>query len=53
MLPLIVSVSLVYAATRHESMGSILVHAWRMARWIVIFMAIVLLILFAISDWIL
>ncbi len=52
-LPLVVSVSLVYAATRHESMSLILRHAVRMARWIVVFMGIVLLALFAISYWML
>jgi hypothetical protein len=40
-LPIIVSVSLVYAATRHEQMGPILVHAARFAVWILVFMAIV------------
>jgi hypothetical protein len=40
-LPLIVSVSLVYAATRHEEMGPIVVHATRFAVWVVVFMAIV------------
>jgi hypothetical protein len=40
-VPIIVSVSLVYAATRHEEMGPILVHAARFAVWIVVFMAIV------------
>jgi hypothetical protein len=38
-LPLIVSVSLVYAATRHEDMPSILRHAARMGIWIVAFLA--------------
>ncbi|MGI9427990.1 MAG: hypothetical protein ACR2NM_04990 [Bythopirellula sp.] len=40
-LPLLVSVSLVYAATRHEEIPPILNHAWRFAIWIVVFMAIV------------
>ena len=40
-VPIIVSVSLVYAATRHEELGSILIHAGRFAVWIVVFMAIV------------
>jgi hypothetical protein len=40
-VPIIVSVSLVYAATRHEQMGPIVVHATRFAVWIVVFMAIV------------
>lgn len=40
--PLVISVSLVCAATRHEEMMAILVHALRFAIWIVVFMAIVL-----------
>jgi hypothetical protein len=44
-LPIITSVSLVYAATRHEAMGPILVHAVRFALWIVVFMAIVFAVL--------
>jgi hypothetical protein len=38
-LPLIVSVSLVYAATRHEDMPSILWHALRFGAWIAAFLA--------------
>ncbi len=41
-MPLITSVSLVCAATRHEAMDAILIHALRFAIWIVVFMAIVL-----------
>ena len=41
-IPLVTSVSLVCAATRHEEMGPILAHAARFALWIVVFMAIVL-----------
>jgi hypothetical protein len=41
-VPLVTSVSLVCAATRHEAMGAILSHAARFALWIVVFMAIVL-----------
>ena len=44
-LPLIVSISLVYAATRHEEIGPILVHAGRFAVWIIGFMLIVLVVL--------
>jgi hypothetical protein len=40
-VPIITSVSLVYAATRHEQMGPILIHAARFAVWILVFMAIV------------
>jgi len=37
-LPLVVSVSLVYAATRHEDMSLILRHALRFGTWIAIFL---------------
>jgi hypothetical protein len=48
-LPLIVTVSLVYSATRHEQLGPILLHAVRFAGWIVGFMALVMGILMALS----
>lgn len=48
-LPLIVAVSLVYAATRHELMGPILSHAVRIGVWIVGFMLIILAVLLSIS----
>lgn len=48
-VPIITSVSLVYAATRHEQMGPILVHAARFAVWILVFMAIVFAALQAMS----
>jgi len=48
-LPLIVVVSLVYAATRHEEMGPILAHAIRIGGWIVSFMAIVFAVLFVMA----
>ncbi len=48
-LPLIVAVSLVYAATRHELMGPILSHAVRIGVWIVGFMMMVLAVLLTIS----
>jgi hypothetical protein len=41
-VPLLTSVSLVCAATRHEDMNAILIHALRFAIWIIVFMAIVL-----------
>lgn len=40
-LPLVVAISLVYAATRHEHMVPILQHALRFGLWIVGFMAVV------------
>lgn len=48
-LPLVVAISLVYAATRHEYMAPIFQHALRFAAWIVIFMAVVLGVLMAVS----
>ncbi len=48
-VPLIVSVSLVCAATRHEDMNEILVHALRFGIWIVVFMAIVLAVIQVLS----
>ena len=47
--PIIVSVSLVYSATRHEEMGPILIHGARFAVWIIVFMAIVFACLQAMS----
>lgn len=44
-VPLITSVSFVYAATRHEEMSQILIHALRFAIWIVVFMVIVLAVI--------
>lgn len=44
-VPLVVSVSLVCAATRHEQIGAILNHAVRFAVWIVVFMAVVMAVL--------
>jgi hypothetical protein len=44
-IPLVTSVSLVYAATRHEEMGPILMHALRFAIWIVVFMGVVLTVI--------
>lgn len=44
--PLVVSISLVYAATRHEHMGPILMHAARVGAWIIGFMTVVFVLLF-------
>jgi hypothetical protein len=44
-LPLVVAISLVYAATRHERMVPILQHALRFGLWIVGFMAVVFVLL--------
>jgi len=52
LLPLLVSVSLVYGATRHELVGPILHHAWKSAWWMLSFMLTVFAVLFGLS-WIL
>ena len=49
-LPLIVVVSLVYSATRHELMRPILEHAGRTAVWITGFMVVVFLLL-SLMSW--
>jgi len=51
-VPLILVVSLVYGATRHEYMSDILYNAYRAATWIVGFIAIIFGILFVVS-WLL
>jgi hypothetical protein len=48
-LPLVVVVSLVYAATRHEEMPAILSHAIRIGGWIVAFMVIVFVVLLVLT----
>jgi len=48
-VPLVVAVSLVYGATRHELMGPILQNALRAAVWIVGFMAIIVVLLVLVS----
>jgi heme/copper-type cytochrome/quinol oxidase subunit 2 len=48
-LPLVVAVSLVYSATRHEEMRPILEHAFRLAWSIFVFMGVILLVLWVIS----
>jgi Na+/alanine symporter len=47
--PLIVTVSLVYSATRHEQMMPILTHALRIGVWIVGFMAVIFVLLLLLS----
>ena len=44
-LPLIIAVSLVYGATRHETMQPILRHAIRFGTWIIGFMAVIFAVL--------
>ncbi len=49
LIPLIVAVSLVYGATRHELLGCILQHAWRAAVWMLGFMAIIFGVILIVS----
>jgi len=49
-LPLIVAVSLVYSATRHEKVNPILVHALRIGVWILGFMAVIFAVLTLVSS---
>jgi hypothetical protein len=49
-LPLVVGISLVHAATRHELMRPILHHAVRFAAWIVVFM-VALFVILKVLGW--
>jgi len=49
-VPLVISIALVFGATRHEDNALILKHALGTARWIAGFMAIILFALFVI-EW--
>ena len=46
---LVVVISLVYGATRHEHLGPILYHAYRTAFWIVGFVLIIAVVLSVVS----
>ena len=50
-VPLIVAVSLVYSATRHELMAPILAHAARFGLMVIGFMAVIFAVLLLISWW--
>ncbi|MGD9720864.1 MAG: hypothetical protein AB7O59_14330 [Pirellulales bacterium] len=50
-LPLIVVISLVYSATRHEQLPAIFAHAARLGVMIAGFMALILVALAALSYW--
>ena len=52
LLPLVVPISLVYGATRHELMWPILGHAWRFGLWVLMFIAVIFVVLFGIATWI-
>jgi hypothetical protein len=50
-IPLIVVVSLVYGATRHEYLKEILIHSARSAIWVVGFMAAIFGIIWVAGFW--
>ena len=50
-VPLVVVISLVYSATRHELMQPILIHSVRLGLWIAGFMAGIFVLLWIISWW--
>tara|TARA_B100002052_G_C15752487_1_gene538406 strand:- start:267 stop:452 length:186 start_codon:yes stop_codon:yes gene_type:complete len=49
LLPLVISISLVYGATRHEFMAPILYQSYKSAVWILGFVGVISVILFLIS----
>lgn len=49
-VPLIIAISLVFGATRHEHTPLILSHAWHTGRWITGFMGIIFVVL-CVLDW--
>lgn len=50
-LPLIIVISLVYGATRHEYLKEIVEHSVRSAAWVVGFMALILAIIWVAGFW--
>ncbi len=50
-IPLVVAISLVYGATRHEHLKDILIQSYRSAVWVVGFMAIMFAIIFVAGYW--
>ena len=50
-LPLVIAISLVYGATRHEYMPEIIMQSYRSLIWVVGFMAIIFAIIFLAGFW--
>ncbi len=48
-IPLVISISLVYGATRHENMREILQHSLRAGGWMVGFMVLIFIVLTVLS----
>ena len=51
LVPLLVSISLVYGATRHEEVGPILKHAYHSGLWMMSFMCGIFAVLLAFDWW--
>ena len=49
-IPLIITIALVFGATRHEDTNLILKHAYLTGRWITVFMGIIFAVL-CVIDW--
>jgi hypothetical protein len=49
-VPLIITIALVFGATRHENTTLIMKHAWLTGRWITGFMGIIFAVL-CVLDW--
>lgn len=52
LFPLLVSVSLVYGATRHELFWPILYNAWHTAVWMLVFIGSIFAVLWLVSLWV-
>lgn len=50
-IPLIVAISLVYGATRHETLKDILIQSYNSAVWVIGFMAMIFAIIFVAGYW--
>ena len=50
-IPLVVVISLVYGATRHEYLKEILIQSYRSAVWVIGFMAIIFSVIYVAGFW--
>ena len=50
-IPLIIAISLVYGATRHEHLKEIAVHSFKSLLWVVGFMGIIFAIIYVSGYW--
>lgn len=50
-VPLIVAVSLVYGATRHEHLKEIVIQCYKSAVWVLGFMGIIFAIIYVAGHW--